>query len=117
MARYRKLHMFDVDVEGVSYRESEHERAGEEIVTASRSARPSSGLSICYDLRFPELYRILALRGADILTVPVGLHRGDRTGPLGGPAASEGDRERLLRPRFEPVRRRRRRTTTHSGTR
>ncbi|CAN5506688.1 carbon-nitrogen hydrolase family protein [soil metagenome] len=69
VTRYRKLHMFDVDVEGVSYRESDHERAGEEIVTA-RVGDAELGLSICYDLRFPELYRILALRGADVLTVP-----------------------------------------------
>ncbi len=69
LASYRKLHMFDVDVEGVSYRESEHERAGEEIVTAC-AGEAKLGLSICYDLRFPELYRILALRGAEVLTVP-----------------------------------------------
>lgn len=68
-ARYRKLHMFDVDVEDVSYRESEHERAGQEIVTAEADDA-CVGMSICYDLRFPELYRILALRGADVLTVP-----------------------------------------------
>lgn len=69
VARYRKLHMFDVDVEGVSYRESDHERAGGEIVTAT-AGEAELGLSICYDLRFPELYRILALRGAEVLTVP-----------------------------------------------
>ena len=69
IAIYRKIHMFDVDVGGVAYRESEHEQAGEEIVTGE-AAGVEIGLSVCYDLRFPELYRILALRGARVLTVP-----------------------------------------------
>jgi len=69
VAVYRKIHMFDVDVGGVAYRESEHEQAGEEIVTAPLGATVL-GLSVCYDLRFPELYRILAVRGARVLTVP-----------------------------------------------
>ncbi|HEV7401010.1 MAG TPA: carbon-nitrogen hydrolase family protein [Solirubrobacterales bacterium] len=69
LATYRKIHMFDVDVDGVSYRESEHEEAGEEIVTAPL-AGITVGLSVCYDLRFPELFRILAVRGARLLAVP-----------------------------------------------
>jgi deaminated glutathione amidase len=69
LAVYRKIHMFDVDVGGVAYRESAHEEAGEEIVTAPL-AEATVGLSVCYDLRFPELFRILALRGARLLTVP-----------------------------------------------
>jgi predicted amidohydrolase len=68
-AVYRKIHMFDVDVGGVSYRESDHEQPGEEIVT-TEVAGIGLGLTICYDLRFPELYRILAIRGARILSVP-----------------------------------------------
>jgi predicted amidohydrolase len=69
LAVYRKIHMFDVDAGGVSYRESEHERAGTEIVTAPLGEL-TVGMSVCYDLRFPELFRILALRGARILAVP-----------------------------------------------
>jgi predicted amidohydrolase len=69
LAVYRKIHMFDVDVGGLSYRESEYEEAGEEIVTAPLP-EATIGLSVCYDLRFPELYRILAVRGARLLTVP-----------------------------------------------
>jgi predicted amidohydrolase len=69
LAVYRKIHMFDVDAGGVSYRESAHEEPGEEIVTA-QLADAVLGLSVCYDLRFPELYRILAVRGARILAVP-----------------------------------------------
>ncbi len=69
LAVYRKIHMFDVDVGGVSYRESDCEQPGEEIVTASLLGT-TVGLSVCYDLRFPELYRILAVRGALIVTVP-----------------------------------------------
>jgi predicted amidohydrolase len=68
-AAYRKIHMFDVDVGGVTYRESEHERPGSEIVVAP-VADLEVGLTVCYDLRFPELYRILALRGASLITVP-----------------------------------------------
>jgi predicted amidohydrolase len=69
LAVYRKIHMFDVDVGGVAYRESDHEEPGEEIVTAPL-AGITVGLSVCYDLRFPELFRILAVRGAQLLTVP-----------------------------------------------
>jgi predicted amidohydrolase len=69
LAVYRKIHMFDVEVGGVSYRESEHEEAGSEIATAP-VGELSAGLTICYDLRFPELYRILAVRGARLITVP-----------------------------------------------
>jgi deaminated glutathione amidase len=69
LALYRKIHMFDVEAGGVTYRESEHERAGEEIVSA-RLDGLELGLTICYDLRFPELYRILAVRGARLIAVP-----------------------------------------------
>ena len=69
-AVYRKLHMFDVEVEGRAYRESDLEEAGSEIVLSHTDEGVELGLSICYDLRFPELYRILAVRGARILIVP-----------------------------------------------
>lgn len=69
VAVYRKLHMFDVDVGGVAYRESEHEDPGDEIVLAAVGGL-ELGLTVCYDLRFPELYRILAVRGARAFTIP-----------------------------------------------
>jgi predicted amidohydrolase len=69
LAVYRKIHMFDVDAGGVSYRESEHEQPGSEVVTAP-VGELIAGLAVCYDLRFPELFRILALRGARVLTLP-----------------------------------------------
>jgi deaminated glutathione amidase len=69
LAVYRKIHMFDVEAGGVSYRESEHERAGSEVVTAPLGGL-IAGLTVCYDLRFPELFRILALRGAQLICVP-----------------------------------------------
>jgi predicted amidohydrolase len=72
-ARYRKIHMFDVDVGGVSYRESETEEPGNEIVNPALGPALDGvtlGMTVCYDLRFPELYRILAVRGATIFTVP-----------------------------------------------
>ena len=69
-AVYRKIHMFDVVVGGVEYRESESEEPGEEIVLSDVAAGVPLGLTVCYDLRFPELYRILAVRGARVIAVP-----------------------------------------------
>ncbi|MFN8217647.1 MAG: carbon-nitrogen hydrolase family protein [Solirubrobacterales bacterium] len=69
LAVYRKIHMFDVDAGGVSYRESAHESPGEEIVTASLG-EIELGLAVCYDLRFPELFRVLALAGARLVALP-----------------------------------------------
>jgi deaminated glutathione amidase len=81
-AVYRKLHMFDVDIDGRSYRESDIELAGEEIVLSElTSGEPATGeatgeagvglgLAICYDLRFPELFRVLTVEGARILALP-----------------------------------------------
>ncbi len=69
VAVYRKIHMFDVDVGGVAYRESDTEEPGEEVVVGD-VAGIRVGLTICYDLRFPELYRILALRDSRVITVP-----------------------------------------------
>jgi predicted amidohydrolase len=69
-AVYRKLHMFDVEVAGRSYRESDLEDPGEEVVLSETAGGLQLGLSICYDLRFPELYRILAVRGARAFPLP-----------------------------------------------
>jgi len=69
-ARYDKIHMFDVDLgNGESYRESSAYRPGERAVTADVGGI-KVGLSICYDLRFPALYRALSEVGAKVLTVP-----------------------------------------------
>jgi predicted amidohydrolase len=93
LATYRKIHLFDVDVPGAAYHESEVIAPGEDIVvtrvdldahdpsmpattdsplaaSASSAGSIGLGLSVCYDVRFPELYRILALRGADVVSVP-----------------------------------------------
>jgi predicted amidohydrolase len=69
VATYRKIHLFDVEVGGVVYRESESEEPGDESVVAEVEDW-KLGLSVCYDIRFPELYRILALEGAQLVTVP-----------------------------------------------
>jgi deaminated glutathione amidase len=69
-ATYRKIHMFDVEVGGKVYKESANEAPGEEIVTTETAQGVNVGMTICYDLRFPELYRILAVRGAQVLAVP-----------------------------------------------
>ena len=83
-AVYRKIHLFDVTAGTTVYRESDDVTPGAELVTAelvpgavaapadpaAAAAPVTLGLTICYDLRFPELYRSLALRGAQILCVP-----------------------------------------------
>ncbi len=70
IARYDKIHMFDVDLDGgESYRESAAFRPGDRAVTAD-AAGVRLGLTICYDMRFPALYRSLAQAGAQVLTVP-----------------------------------------------
>jgi predicted amidohydrolase len=70
VARYRKIHLFDVDVLGaIVHRESTIIASGEEIVVV-RFEEFTLGLSICFDVRFPELYRNLALAGADVIAIP-----------------------------------------------
>ncbi len=70
VAQYSKIHMFDVVLDGVaSYKESNTVQRGEEIVTFDMDGT-TVGLAICYDLRFPELFRILTLRGADVIVLP-----------------------------------------------
>ena len=78
VARYRKIHLFDVHLaNGEKHLESERIVPGDSVVTAE-IAGITFGLSVCYDLRFPELYRSLALQGAQVLLVPAGftLHTG-----------------------------------------
>jgi predicted amidohydrolase len=77
LAVYRKIHLFDVTAGATVYRESDEVTAGAELVTAEiaapsaeTAAQVTLGLTICYDLRFPEQYRSLALRGAQVLCVP-----------------------------------------------
>jgi len=70
VAKYSKIHMFDVVLDGVaSFQESATVSPGDEIVTFAVDG-VTVGLAICYDLRFPELFRILALRGADVIVLP-----------------------------------------------
>lgn len=72
LTRYQKVHLFDVNVpDGNTYRESSTVMAGSDLPTVYHSDQLGSlGLSVCYDVRFPELYRHLAYKGADILFVP-----------------------------------------------
>jgi predicted amidohydrolase len=69
VAAYRKIHLFDVEVDGKAYRESDTEAPGDEAVVADAGPLPL-GLAVCYDLRFPELFRIMALRGARAFSLP-----------------------------------------------
>ncbi|MCZ7662423.1 MAG: carbon-nitrogen hydrolase family protein [Thermoleophilia bacterium] len=83
LAGYRKIHMFDVDVGGHAYRESDDCRPGDEVVAVRVSGLPRGtaeegaaggdlvlGLTVCYDIRFPDLYAGLAELGARVVTVP-----------------------------------------------
>jgi predicted amidohydrolase len=70
IAKYRKIHLYDVEIPGrVSVKESDSVAPGDEIVTVEIDGI-SFGLAICYDLRFPELFRLLALKGAEVLVNP-----------------------------------------------
>lgn len=70
VAVYRKIHLFDVDVgDGATYRESASTSAGDGPTVVAMGGF-EVGLSVCYDLRFPELYRALTRKGVDVLTVP-----------------------------------------------
>ncbi len=84
LARYRKIHLFDIDLPGGgSLRESHATTGGDEVVVTevvSRAGRRTQlGLSVCYDLRFPELYRAQVAAGAEVLTVPAAFTA--QTGP------------------------------------
>nr|WP_211201657.1 carbon-nitrogen hydrolase family protein [Rhodobacter sp. NTK016B] len=88
-ARYDKIHLFDVQVsETETYRESNGIRPGDRAVTA-RTDFATLGLSVCYDIRFPHLYRALAKAGAQVLTVPAAF----------SPVTGEAHWETLLRAR------------------
>jgi predicted amidohydrolase len=70
---YRKVHLFDVDIEGARSHESSTFSPGSRatvVPLSGRDAAPAVGLTVCYDLRFPELYRIEALAGASVIAVP-----------------------------------------------
>ena len=71
VSTYRKIHMFDIDVEGAEARESAANKPGDQLVLSEIAGWPV-GLTICYDLRFPEQYRELALAGAEAFMVPAG---------------------------------------------
>jgi len=72
LAAYRKIHLFDVDLPGgPTYQESRFIHPGKEAITASLPGTPfTAGLAICYDLRFPELFRSLVEKGADLIFLP-----------------------------------------------
>jgi deaminated glutathione amidase len=72
LARYRKLHLFEVDLPEIpAYRESQFTQAGAEVVVAPLPGTPgTAGLAVCYDLRFPELFRAMMLRGANLFLLP-----------------------------------------------
>ena len=79
IGKYRKMHMFDIDVEGGQYySESSVITAGDEVCVVETEFGPI-GVAICYDVRFPELFRLLAKRGAKAVVMPASFNR--TTGP------------------------------------
>ena len=103
-AIYRKIHLFDVDVPGgMRFRESESIEAGDDA-RRRRDAVGPLGLTICYDLRFPELYRALVGAGRAPAGRAVGVHARDRQGSLARAAARARHREPGLRLRARAVR-------------
>ena len=89
-AVYRKIHLFDVTLEGAAFRESATVIPGDQLCVSILGPAPDGvqeqtpvlGLSLCYDLRFPEMYRIMALRGATVMAVPAAFTAA--TGPSTG---------------------------------
>ena len=69
-AAYRKIHLFDVEVGGVDVSRVRRRGAGRRGRGGRRRRRSSSGMAVCYDLRFPELFRIMAVRGARVVSLP-----------------------------------------------
>ncbi len=69
LALYRKIHLFDIDLPGAVHRESSRVAPGKDLVVAETDAC-ALGLSVCYDVRFPELYRQLVEHGAQVLLIP-----------------------------------------------
>lgn len=79
IARHRKMHLFDVDIKGgVKFQESKTFKPGNEI-TVVNTKYGNIGVAICYDIRFPELMRLMALKGAEIIIVPAAFNM--TTGP------------------------------------
>ncbi|MEO1131900.1 MAG: carbon-nitrogen hydrolase family protein [Cyanobacteria bacterium J06639_1] len=71
LARYRKIHLFDVNLpDGNTYRESNSVLPGRDLESCTVERLGTLGISVCYDIRFPELYRTLAAQGADVLLIP-----------------------------------------------
>lgn len=80
IGKHRKVHLFDIDIPGrISFRESDTMKAGDHL-TVVRHRSLCFGLLICYDIRFPELSRLAALQGAELLVVPAAFNL--TTGPL-----------------------------------
>lgn len=101
-AVYRKIHLFDVKAPDREYLESETIAPGAKVVTA-KAGVATLGLSVCYDVRFPELYLVAGAPRRGGARGPCRLHAADGQGPLGAPASGAGRREPGLRCRACPV--------------
>ncbi|MBK5251037.1 MAG: carbon-nitrogen hydrolase family protein [Peptostreptococcaceae bacterium] len=75
VAKHRKMHLFDIDIEGgIRFKESETLTPGRDV-TVFETPFGIVGLAICYDMRFPELMRLMALKGAELIVVPAAFNR------------------------------------------
>ncbi len=111
LARYRKIHMFDITApDGQQYNESAAMKPGEAVVTYDVEG-VTVGCSICYDLRFPDLFQALVARGAQMIALPAAFHAADRQGPLGSAVARPRHRDGNLHVRCGPDR------NAHAGQR
>ena len=98
LAHYRKIHLFDVDIPGqVRVKESDTKKPGQEVV-ACTTPLGAFGLSVCYDLRFPELYRQLADQGAEVIFIPSAF-----TFPTGAAHCRQSVKKRQVRPTTEEL--------------
>ena len=78
IARHRKIHLFDVDIPGMRFKESNNFEPGDDI-TVFDTKFGKMGCAVCFDLRFPELFRAMAMRGAELIIVPAQFNM--KTGP------------------------------------
>ncbi len=70
IATYRKIHLFDIDIKGkAAFKESNFYEGGKDVILV-KTDKGKWGMTVCYDLRFPELYRNLALKGAEVIFIP-----------------------------------------------
>ena len=80
IAKHRKMHLFDIDIDGGQHFQESAVLTPGDSITTFETEYCTMGLAVCYDIRFPELFRLMALRGADVILVPASFNM--TTGPM-----------------------------------